>query len=117
MIEAERVQLLQGDVAIVDTPSNSGKGQRISRCPTCNVAVWSTYSGAGEIIRFIRVGTLDEPWSLPPNIHIYTGTKQPWITLPPDIPAEVEYYTASERWPAESLQRRAELMAKYPRDR
>jgi hypothetical protein len=117
MIEAERVQLLRGDVVIVDIPTNSGKGQRISRCPTCKIAVWSTYSGAGEAIRFIRVGTLDEPSSLPPDIHIYTGSKQPWIALPPDIPAEVEYYRASERWPAESLQRRAELVAKFPRQR
>jgi hypothetical protein len=117
MIEAERVQLVHGDVVIVDIPSNSGKGQRISRCPTCKIAVWSTYAGAGEIIRFVRIGTLDEPSSLPPDIHIYTGTKQPWIGLPPDIPAVVEYYKASEHWPAESLQRRAELAAKYPRQR
>jgi hypothetical protein len=117
MIEAERVQLVHGDVVIVDIPSNSGKGQRISRCPTCKIAVWSTYAGAGETIRFVRIGTLDEPSSLPPDIHIYTGSKQPWFALPPNIPAEVGYYKASERWPAESLQRRAELAAKYPRQR
>jgi len=117
MIEAERVQLLQGDVAVIDIPSNSGKGQRVSRCPTCKIAVWSTYYGAGDIIRFVRVGTLDEPSSLPPDIHIYTASKQPWFALPPNIPAEVEYYRASERWPAESLQRRAELLAKFPRQR
>ena len=117
MIEADRVQLLQGDVVVVDTPSNSGKGQRISRCPICRIAVWSTYAGAGETIRFVRVGTLDEPASLPPDIHIYTASKQPWLTLPADMPAETEYYRASERWPAESLQRRAALLAKFPRQR
>ena len=115
MIEADRVQLLTGDVVAVDTPSQSGKGQRISRCPRCQVAVWSNYSGAGDAIRFVRVGTLDEPTRLPPDIHIYTGSKQPWLTLPPDTPAEVEYYRASERWPAESLERRAALLAKFPR--
>jgi hypothetical protein len=114
LIEADRVQLLQGEVAIVDTPSNSGKGQRISRCPTCAIAVWSNYSGAGDAIRFVRVGTLDEPARLTPNIHIFTSTKQPWVTLPADVPVEVEYYRASERWPEESLRRRALLQAKLP---
>jgi hypothetical protein len=117
MIEADRVQLLQGEVAAVDTPTNSGKGQRISRCPICRIAVWSTYAGAGEAIRFLRVGTLDEPTSLPPDIHIYTASKHPWLTLPADMPAEAAYYKASERWPAQSLQRRAVLLAKFPRQR
>jgi hypothetical protein len=117
MIESERVQLLQGDVVVIDTPSNSGKGQRISRCPRCQVAVWSNYAGAGDAIRFIRVGTLDEPENMPPDIHIYTASKQPWVQLPPGIPALAEYYKASERWPAESLERRAALLAKFPRQR
>jgi hypothetical protein len=117
MIESDRVQLLEGEVVVVDTPSDSGKGQRISRCPRCEIAVWSSYAGAGDAIRFVRVGTLDEPWRLPPDIHIYTASKQLWVQLPPDIPAEAEYYKAAARWPAESLERRAALLAKYPRAR
>lgn len=117
LIEADRVQLLAGEVTVIDTPTQSGKGQRISRCPRCQIAVWSNYSGAGEAVRFIRVGTLDEPASLRPDIHIYTASKQPWVTLPPDVPAEPEYYRASERWPPESLERRAALLAKNPRPR
>jgi hypothetical protein len=117
MIEADRVKLLQGDINVVDIPSNSGKGQRISRCPKCAIAVWSNYLGAGEAVCFVRVGTLDEPARFPPDIHIFTATKQPWLTLPAGVPAEIEYYKASERWPAESLQRRAVLMAKFPRSR
>jgi hypothetical protein len=109
-IEADRVELLQGEVEAIDTPSNSGKGQKISRCPKCRVAVWSNYAGAGEAIRFIRVGTLDEPTRFPPDIHIYTSTKQPWVALPPDTPAVPEYYKASQYWPKESLERRAALM-------
>ena len=77
--------------------------------------MWSNYSGAGDAIRFVRVGTLDEPARFAPDIHIYTASKQPWFTLPSDTPAELEYYRASERWPAESLERRAVLLAKSPR--
>jgi len=109
LIEADRVQLLQGEVEVIDTPSHSGKGQKISRCPRCRIAVWSNYAGAGDTIHFIRVGTLDQPDRLPPDIHIYTASKQPWVILPPDMPAVVQYYRASERWPKESLERRRRL--------
>lgn len=111
LIEADRVQLLQGEVEIINTPSNSGKGQKISRCPRCWIAVWSNYAGAGDAVRFIRVGTLDEPDRLPPDIHIFTASKQPWVVLPANVPAVAEYYRASEMWPKESLERRAAMLA------
>lgn len=112
IIEADRVQLLCGDVDVVNTPSNSGKGQRISRCPTCRVALWSNYSGAGDAIRFVRVGTLDEAFRVKPDIHIFTSTRQPWVILPPDMPAVAEYYDNKKYWPRESLERRAALAAR-----
>ena len=112
LIEADRVQLLQGEVEAIDTPSNSGKGQKISRCPSCRVAVWSNYAGSGDAIRFVRVGSLDEPDRFPPDIHIYTESKQPWVVIPHDMPAVAQYYKPSELWPKESLERRAILLAK-----
>jgi hypothetical protein len=110
MIEADRVVLLQGEPEIVDTPSNSGKGQRIARCPICRIALWSNYAGAGDAVRFVRVGTLEEPDRLPPDIHIFTSSKQPWVVLPPGIPAVAEYYDRNEHWPKESLERRRALL-------
>ena len=112
MIEADRVRLLQGEVEVVDTPSNSGKGQKISRCPICRIALWSHYAGAGDAVRFVRVGTLDEPDRLPPDVHIFTASKQPWVVLPAGTPAVPEYYKAAELWPKESLERRAALQAR-----
>ena len=112
LIESDRVELLAGEVVPVDTPSNSGKGQRIWRCPRCQVAVWSNYAGAGEAIRFVRVGTLDHPDCCPPDIHIYTSSKQSWVLLPPGTPAVPEYYRASEHWPQASLERRAATRAR-----
>ncbi len=111
LIEADRVQLTQGEVEMINTPSNSGKGQKIARCPTCKVAVWSNYAGAGDAMRFVRVGTLDDPGRLPPDIHIFTSSKQPWVVLGPGTPVAKEYYTASEMWPDDSLKRRAALAA------
>ena len=111
MIEADRVQLLAGTPVAIQTPSNSGKGQTILRCPTCLVALWSHYSGAGDIVSFVRVGSLDEPDRLPPDIHIFTASKQPWVVLPPGAPAVLEYYDRKQYWPAASLTRRQQLLA------
>jgi hypothetical protein len=109
LIETDRVILLKGEPEVVNTPSNSGKGQQIARCPTCRIALWSNYGGAGDVVRFVRVGTLDEPDRLPPDIHIFTSSKQPWVVLPPDTPAVDEYYERDKYWPKESLERRRNL--------
>ena len=111
LIEADRVELLSGEVEIVDTPSASGKGQRISRCPRCRVAVWSNYGG-GDAVRFVRVGTLLEPDRLPPDVHIFTSSKLPWVVLPDDVPIFEEYYSTKEQWPQASLERRQALISK-----
>jgi hypothetical protein len=111
MIEADRVEVLAGSPEIVNTPSNSGKGQKISRCPACKVALWSNYAGSGDAIRFVRVGTLDQPDQLPPDIHIFTASKQPWVVLPVGVLAVEEYYDREKYWPAESLERRRVVLA------
>ena len=79
MIEADRVVNLGVEPDLVDTPSDSGLGQKIARCPHCRVAVWSHYAGSGPAVRFVRVGTLDDPDLLPPDVHIFTASKQPWV--------------------------------------
>lgn len=105
LIEADRVALLKGAPEIIDTPSESGRGQRITRCPDCRVALWSNYAGAGDAVHFVRVGTLEEPDRVPPDIHIYTISKQSWVVIPPGTPAVPDYYRRSEYWPEESRQR------------
>ncbi len=106
MFEADRVVLLSGEPEVVDTPSQSGKGQKISRCPSCRVALWSNYSGSGQAVRFVRVGTLDDPGRLPPDAHIFTASKQAWVVLPDDIPAFEAFYVRDEVWSKQSLARR-----------
>jgi hypothetical protein len=110
MIEADRVTLLGAEPEPVDTPSHSGNGQKISRCPKCRLAVWSNYAGAGPVVKFVRVGTLDEPKHLPPDIHIFTDAKQAWVIIPSNIPAVPEYYEREQYWPAESLARGRALL-------
>ena len=105
MIEAERVSVLEGEPIAVLTPSNSGKGQIIWRCPECHVALWSNYSGAGKGIHFVRVGTLDDVDRLSPDIHIFTASKLPWVEIPAGHYAVKHYYNREKYWSDESLAR------------
>ncbi len=105
IVEASAVELLAGTTEATEVPSPSGAGQRIVRCPICKVALWSHYLAGGDAVAYVRVGTLDEPGRISPDIHIYTSTKHPAVVLPDDVPAVAEYYRAKEQWPAESLAR------------
>ena len=110
MIEADRVTILSGEPEVVDTPSESGMGQKISRCPKCRIALWSNYAGAGPATRLVRVGTLDQPDRLPPDVHIFTSTKQPWVEIPAGPPSFSEYYEREKHWPPDSLARRHAIL-------
>jgi hypothetical protein len=113
LIESDRVNVTKGDVAEILVPSLSGVGQRFSKCPKCQVTLWTNYlamrGGLGEVVRFIRIGTLDDPDPFSPDVHIFTSTKQPWVILPSDIPAFEEYFVIKDVWSPESLVRRAAL--------
>jgi hypothetical protein len=110
MIEADRVTSLGTEPELVHTPTESGAGQKIARCPHCKVALWSHYAGSGPVIKFVRVGTLDNPDALPPDVHIFTSSKQPWVVIPASTPAFAAYYERETLWPAESLARRQALL-------
>ncbi len=105
MIEPDRILLTGAAPEPVLTPSASGKGQEIHRCPKCQVAVWSHYSGSGKAIAFLRTGTLDLPHDIAPDVHIFTTTKRPWVVLPEGVPAVPEYFNSDDLWPAETKER------------
>ena len=105
LIETDRVNLLSGDPQPLAVPTDSGRPHRIFRCPSCQTALWSEYGGVAKL-RFVRIGTLDEPTALQPDVHIYVRSKQPWVTLPAGVPAFEAYYDSKQLWPAASLERR-----------
>lgn len=111
LIETDLLQV-EGEVKETLTPSASGKGQRIIRCPDCRVALYSHYAGAGARFAFLRVGTLDDPASCPPDVHIFTLTKLPWLQFPEDVPVMTEYYDREVLWSATSLARRKAALAR-----
>jgi hypothetical protein len=114
LIEADRVELIAGDPVPVDVPRDDGSKQRIYRCPSCQVAVFSEYGGSE--VRFVRGGTLDVPSSVSPNVHIYTKSKLDWVTVPESVPAFEVFYDLKALWPAGSLER-LDAVTRAARDR
>ena len=109
LIETDRVVVLAGELRAVSMLTDSGRPHRIFRCPTCQTAMWSEYGGI-ETLRFVRVGTLDDPAAIPPNVHIYIRSKLPWVTLPEGAPSFEAYYDSKKLWPAASLERRRAIL-------
>jgi hypothetical protein len=107
LIEADRVEVLEGEPQPVDVPRGGSKKQRIFRCPTCQIALFSRYTRAS--ILFVRAGTLDDPSSVEPDVHICTRSKLPWVALPESVPTFRTYYDTEKLWPAASLERLAAL--------
>ena len=110
LIEADRLETSGAAAIPVSVPTDSGKSHRIFRCETCGVAIGSEYGGV-EKLRFVRVGTLDAPHELTPNVHIYTRSKVPWIALPEGVPAFEAYYDSKTLWPEASLKRRTAIFS------
>ena len=111
LVEADRVGVVDGEPEMTLTPSNSGKGQKIWRCPTCRIALWSNYAGFGDKVAFVRVGTLDHADRITPDIHIFTSSKQPWVEIPKGSAAVDGFYSLKEYWPDSSRARLRQVLA------
>lgn len=109
LIETDRIHLAHGEVEPVRMPTDSGRPHDIYRCPACRTAVWSDYGGRPKL-RFVRVGTLDEPQALPPDVHIYTRSKLPWVGLPQGARTFEVYYDMRREWTPEALERRRAIL-------
>jgi hypothetical protein len=109
LIETDRITLRSGSVRPIAMPTDSGSPHHIHRCSSCHTALWSDYGGR-PMLRFVRVGTLDDPSVLSPDVHIYVRSKLPWVALPEGVPAFDAYYDSQKLWPAASLERRRAIL-------
>lgn len=109
LIESQEVELVQGELTYCELPTPSGSGQTIARCSQCGVAVWSNYhafpGGRGDRIRFIRVGTLDHPDDVPPDVHIFDADRNPNAPEPASAPRYKAFYDPIQVWNRASLRR------------
>ena len=109
LIETDRIEMLSGEPVAISMPTDSGRPHDVYRCPGCATALWSDY-GRRPVLRFVRAMTLDDPDALPPDVHIFTRSKLPWVGLPPEVPAFEVYYDMARLWPPESLARRKVIL-------
>ena len=109
LIESDRVELTAGRPDAVDVPRDDGSTQRVYRCPDCQIAVFSEYTRPE--IWFVRAGTLDDPATVEPDVHIYTRSKVPWVTIPDGVPAYDVYYDTKQLWPEDSYARLKRAMS------
>ncbi|MBL8551570.1 MAG: GFA family protein [Hyphomonadaceae bacterium] len=105
LYETDRIELLNGEPKPYRMPTDSGRPHDIYRCAACGAAVWSDYGGR-PYLRFVRVGTLDDPTAIAPDAHIFTRTKLPWVVLPEGAPAFEIFYEMDKQWSPEGLARR-----------
>ena len=105
LIEADRVELVEGHPEMVRIDSPSRAGQDIACCPNCRVALWSHYLRLGMTVYFVRAGTLDDPDKITPDLHVFTSSKQPWLTLPDGAASVPELYPRKDYWPPDSYAR------------
>ncbi|WP_322988322.1 GFA family protein [Hoeflea sp.] len=109
VIERDNIEIDQGNSVAFTMPTDSGTPHDLYRCEDCGTTVWSDY-GRRKTMVFLRAGTLDDPGSLPPDVHIFIRSKLPWVSLPADIPAFDVFYSSVEAfWPEEALMRRKAL--------
>lgn len=111
LIERDCLEV-EGATETVTLPTASGKGQEVVRCAACKVALFSHYGGAGRLMAFVRVGTLEAPQLCPPDVHIYTASRLPWVPLEPAVPAFEGYYDARRQWPEAAQVRFRAMKAK-----
>jgi hypothetical protein len=85
--------------------AGSGKPHEVFYCGNCATRLWSKYHAAPGDTLLVRVGTLDHPEQVKPDVHIFTRSKMPWLQLPPDVPSFAAFYKIPEVWPAASQER------------
>ena len=100
---------LQGETVRVTLPTDSGRPHDVHRCAACGTTIWSDY-GRREVLTFLRATTLDDRAALPPDVHIFTRSKLPWVRFPEGARVFDVYYDMQAEWPPESLARREALL-------
>jgi hypothetical protein len=103
----ERRFVEAGDAPLASTMAIAGSGQpqEVFRCPDCGAALWSKYHAAPGDTVLLRAGTLDDPASVTPDVHIFTRSKLPWVQLPAGVPTFESFYKMADLWPPQSLDR------------
>jgi hypothetical protein len=83
--DADAVQI-SGSLKLYRKTADSGRFATIGFCPDCGTTITAKPEWKPESL-VIRAGTLDDTTSLQPDIHIWTSSKQSWVTIPEGVPS------------------------------
>ena len=105
----EKSLIVEGEISSTELPTGSGKGYRAYFCAKCGVYIYCKYNfGKGRLT--VRTKTLENPNIFPPQAHIFTKDKDPWINLTDDAKCFNEMYDPKSTWPEKSLKRYSDYL-------
>lgn len=81
-----------------------GVFEQFAECPKCRVRLWAD-SMVEEAVCDVRVGTLDFPSLMEPDLHIFVESKLDWVRLPDGARTMLKGGNVQQFWPKSSLKR------------
>jgi hypothetical protein len=113
-IEADRVASIgQTPPQTLSIARPSGAKKDVFVCPKCKAIVWDVWADYSGAIISIRVGTLDIPSLMEPDLHIYVDSKVSWLPLPKDAKTCRGMFDEKKDWPKSSTARLEACWAKF----
>tara|TARA_B100000579_G_scaffold278075_1_gene230015 strand:- start:122 stop:604 length:483 start_codon:yes stop_codon:yes gene_type:complete len=107
----ENTLFVEGEVSSTELKAGSGASCKTYFCNKCGAYVYADYDSAFKRLT-LRTKTLNNPENFPPQVHIFTKDKDPWLNLSKDVTCFEEMYDPKKIWPEESLKR----YSKYLKD-
>lgn len=102
---AQKDLTITGETRAGSFPTGSGAGSKLHFCTSCGTFVWAQYLYHQVPVIALRTGTLDNPHAVSPQAHIFVRSKQPWVSLPAEVPTFEQAYDRAQVWPPESVAR------------
>ena len=110
-IEPEHVKAQGPEPESFRMKGGSGRAHEVFFCSACGTYLWSRYGISGRAL-FVRAGTLDDPGTVTPDVHLFTRSKVPWLALPRGVRAFETFYRIADVWSAESQARLRRMRAR-----
>ena len=105
----ENTLIVEGEVSSTELKAGSGASYKTYFCTKCGTYVYADYDSAvGRLT--VRTKTLDNSEKFPPQVHIFTKDKDPWLNLSEDVICFKEMYDQKKTWPEESLNKYNEYL-------
>ncbi|MBL6953812.1 MAG: GFA family protein [Alphaproteobacteria bacterium] len=84
IVPREAFNKASGKASSFASQRESGNVVNLKSCVVCGTRCWAEQEANPKFLVIIG-GTLDDAATLQPNAHIYTATKQSWITFPEGV--------------------------------